>query len=117
VRGNGRIVDELEALFAGAGWNVIKLLWGSDWDALFARDAHERCATPSRHRRRRVPDLRGHRRRLQPRALLRPEPERCGAVAGMTDDEIDRLHRGGHDRSRSTPPMHAAASHIAASRP
>jgi pyruvate dehydrogenase E1 component len=38
VRGNGRIVEELEALFAGAGWNVIKLLWGSDWDPLFARD-------------------------------------------------------------------------------
>ncbi|MBC7939930.1 MAG: hypothetical protein H7Z19_09245, partial [Chitinophagaceae bacterium] len=38
VRGNGRIVDELETVFAGAGWHVIKLLWGSDWDALFARD-------------------------------------------------------------------------------
>nr|GFC91483.1 hypothetical protein [Tanacetum cinerariifolium] len=38
VRGNGRIIDELEALFSGAGWNVIKLVWGSDWDALFARD-------------------------------------------------------------------------------
>ncbi|MFX6230610.1 hypothetical protein ABTF44_21685, partial [Acinetobacter baumannii] len=38
VRGNGHIVDELETLFAGAGWNVIKLLWGSDWDGLFARD-------------------------------------------------------------------------------
>ena len=38
VRGNGRIIDELEQLFTGAGWNVIKLLWGSDWDGLFARD-------------------------------------------------------------------------------
>jgi pyruvate dehydrogenase E1 component len=38
VRGNGRIIDELERLFAGAGWNVIKLVWGSDWDGLFARD-------------------------------------------------------------------------------
>ena len=38
VRGNGRIVDELEQLFSGAGWHVIKLLWGSDWDGLFARD-------------------------------------------------------------------------------
>ena len=38
VRGNGRIIDELEKLFAGAGWNVIKLVWGSDWDGLFARD-------------------------------------------------------------------------------
>lgn len=39
VRGNGRIIDELEALFSGAGWNVIKLVWGSDWDALLAKDA------------------------------------------------------------------------------
>lgn len=38
VQGNGRIIDELEALFGGAGWNVIKLVWGSDWDGLFARD-------------------------------------------------------------------------------
>ena len=38
MRGNGRIIDELEKLFAGAGWNVIKLVWGSDWDGLFARD-------------------------------------------------------------------------------
>ncbi|RYH36043.1 MAG: pyruvate dehydrogenase (acetyl-transferring), homodimeric type, partial [Alcaligenaceae bacterium] len=38
VRGNGRIIDELETLFGGAGWNVIKLVWGSDWDALLARD-------------------------------------------------------------------------------
>ena len=38
VRGNGRIVDELESLFAGAGWHVVKCLWSSDWDVLFARD-------------------------------------------------------------------------------
>jgi pyruvate dehydrogenase E1 component len=48
VRGNGRIVDELEALFAGAGWNVIKLLWGSDWDGLFARDHTAPWRAPSR---------------------------------------------------------------------
>jgi pyruvate dehydrogenase E1 component len=40
VRGNGQIIQELESLFTGAGWNVIKVLWGSDWDALFARDQH-----------------------------------------------------------------------------
>ena len=38
VRGNGQIIQELESLFSGAGWNVIKVLWGSDWDPLFARD-------------------------------------------------------------------------------
>jgi len=40
VRGNGQIIQELESLFTGAGWNVIKVLWGSDWDPLFARDTH-----------------------------------------------------------------------------
>src|SRR5678815_1411375 len=40
VRGNGQIIQELESLFIGAGWNVIKVLWGSDWDPLFARDTH-----------------------------------------------------------------------------
>ena len=38
MRGNGQIIQELESLFRGAGWNVIKVLWGSEWDALFARD-------------------------------------------------------------------------------
>jgi pyruvate dehydrogenase E1 component len=46
VRGNGHIVDELETLFAGAGWNVIKLLWGSDWDGLFARDRTANWSMP-----------------------------------------------------------------------
>ena len=41
VRGNGSIIQELEGLFAGAGWNVIKLLWGGDWDPLFLRDTHQ----------------------------------------------------------------------------
>src|ERR1700730_15488933 len=41
VRGNGQIIQELEALFTGAGWNVIKVLWGSDWDPLFARDRNQ----------------------------------------------------------------------------
>jgi pyruvate dehydrogenase E1 component len=60
VRGNGRIIDELEALFSGAGWNVIKLVWGSDWDALFCRDHDGSLVRAlSQHRRWAVPDLRG----------------------------------------------------------
>ena len=47
VRGNGQIIQELESLFTGAGWNVIKVLWGSDWDALFARDTTTRCCGSS----------------------------------------------------------------------
>ena len=63
VRGNGSIIQELEGLFAGAGWNVIKLLWGSDWDPLFARDTQMLLLRRlSRDGGRRVPDALGHRR-------------------------------------------------------
>ena len=68
VRGNKRIIEELEGVFRGAGWNVIKVIWGADWDELFARDhtglllqAHGRV------RRRRLPDLQGQGRRIHPR--------------------------------------------------
>ena len=70
VRGNGRIIDELEALFAGAGWNVIKLVWGSDWDGLFARDTTRRagCApSPTRST-----------------ARCRPSPPRTAATTAST---------------------------------
>ena len=78
VRGNGQIIQELESLFSGAGWNVIKVLWGSDWDALFARDdTHSAAARLRRHARRRVPDARRQGRPLQLRAFLRP---RAGAA-------------------------------------
>src|SRR5436190_8605893 len=98
VRGNGSVVQELEGLFAGAGWNVLKLLWGSDWDALFARDTegvlvkrlHETvdgefqayAATDGRHNRER---------------FFNKYPELTELIAGMSDDDIDRLRRGGHD--------------------
>jgi pyruvate dehydrogenase E1 component len=97
VRGNGRIVDELERLFAGAGWNVIKLLWGSDWDGLFARDTQGAVARLCAHRRRPDADLRRQGRPLQPRHLLRPDAGTGALAQGMTDEQIDRLKRGGHD--------------------
>ena len=110
VRGNGSIIQELEGLFAGAGWNVIKLLWGSDWDPLFARDEDGVLAqAPARDRRRRVPDLRRHRRPLQPRALLQQVSRSCRQlVADLCDDDIDRLRRGGHD------PVKIYAAYLAA---
>ena len=75
VRGNGKIIQELETNFRGAGWNVIKVIWGSRWDPLLAAD-HD--GLPARAhgggRRRRVPDLQVARRRLRARALLRHLP-------------------------------------------
>ena len=79
VRGNGKIIQELETNFRGAGWNVIKVIWGSNWDPLIAAD-EERLAPPpdGGGRRRRVPDLQGERRRLRARALLRQVPGDAG---------------------------------------
>jgi pyruvate dehydrogenase E1 component len=89
VRGNGQIIQELESLFAGAGWNVIKVLWGSEWDVLFARDATTRCcANFRRDRRRQIPEARRQRRRLQPRISSR---RTRSARAG-------RAHVGARDR-------------------
>ena len=75
VRGNGKIIQELEAFFRGAGWNVIKVVWGRGWDPLLAEDrdgalVHIMNTTT----RRRLPDLPRQRRQVRPRALLRPRP-------------------------------------------
>ena len=98
VRGNGSIVQELEGLFAGAGWNVVKLLWGADWDGLFARDEegillkrlHETvdgefqtyAATDGRFNR---------------EHFFNKYPDLQALVSHMTDADIDHLRRGGHD--------------------
>ena len=72
VRGNGKIVQELESVFRGAGWNVIKVLWGSGWDKLLARDKSGMLLQAhGGMRRRRVPGLQEQERRLRARALLR----------------------------------------------
>jgi pyruvate dehydrogenase E1 component len=55
VRGNGQIIQDLEMTFRGAGWNVIKVLWGSEWDGLFARDLNRASQPLRRRRRRQVP--------------------------------------------------------------
>jgi len=98
VRGNKRIVDELESVFRGAGWNVIKCLWGGDWDKLFARDHKglllkrmEECVDG---------DFQAF--KAKGGAYLRKEffgkyPELLELVADMSDDQLSRLHRGGHD--------------------
>jgi pyruvate dehydrogenase E1 component len=72
VRGNGKIIQELEGIFRGAGWNVIKVIWGRLWDPLLARDESGRLQQAhGRSLRRRVPELQVQRRRLHARALFR----------------------------------------------
>ncbi|MFN7411760.1 MAG: pyruvate dehydrogenase (acetyl-transferring), homodimeric type [Pseudomonadota bacterium] len=98
VRGNGSIVQELEGLFAGAGWNVVKLLWGSDWDPLFAADTdgvllrrlHE--TVDGEFQKYAATDGRFNREHF-----FNKYPELQRLVAHLSDDDIDRLKRGGHD--------------------
>ncbi len=110
VRGNGRIIDELERLFAGAGWHVIKLLWGSDWDGLLARDADGALlhalgeVVDGQMQTFAAKDGRFNRESFfgQNEALRR-------LAQGMTDEQIDRLKRGGHDAVK----IHAAYAQAA----
>lgn len=112
VRGNGRIIDELEKLFAGAGWNVIKLVWGSDWDGLFARDTEGALVRAFAHtvdgqmQTFAAKDGRFNRDNFfgQNEALAR-------LAQGMTDEQIDRLKRGGHDLVKIHAAYAAAAAH------
>ncbi len=97
VRGNGRIVDELEALFAGAGWNVIKLLWGSDWDGLFARDAAALVNAFANTVDGQMQTFAAKDGAFNREHFFGQNPRLQQLVQGMTDEQIDRLKRGGHD--------------------
>jgi pyruvate dehydrogenase E1 component len=112
VRGNGRIIDELEKLFAGAGWNVIKLLWGSDWDGLFARDTQGALLNAL------ADTVDGQMQtfaakdgRYNREHFFGQSPALARLAQGMTDKEIDRLKRGGHDLVKIYAAYAAAAAH------
>ena len=79
VRGNGKVIQELEAAFRGAGWNVLKVIWGGDWDELLA-PRHHRAAAKAHGRSGgwRVPDLHQQGRRLHPQEFLWPLPRTAG---------------------------------------
>lgn len=98
VRGNGRIIDELEALFSGAGWNVIKLVWGSDWDGLFARDKDgELVRTLSGTVDGQFQTFAAKDGRYNREHFFGQNASLAALAQGLTDDQIDRLKRGGHD--------------------
>ncbi|MDQ7977222.1 alpha-ketoglutarate dehydrogenase [Paraburkholderia sp. SARCC-3016] len=98
VRSNGRIVDELEAQFNGAGWNVIKVLWGSDWDALFERDktgALLRAFADTVDGQ--FQTFSANDGAYNRAHFFGQNPALAALVEQMSDDDIDRLRRGGHD--------------------
>jgi pyruvate dehydrogenase E1 component len=112
VRGNGQIIQELESLFAGAGWNVIKVLWGSDWDALFSRDAQHTllrifAATPDGE----YQTLGAKDGAYNLANFFQQDPELAKLVAHMSDAEIDALKRGGHDLRKLYAAFTAAKNH------
>jgi pyruvate dehydrogenase E1 component len=111
------IVEELEALFAGAGWNVIKVLWGSDWDALFARDPrHALLRAFAQTVDGQFQTLRRQRRRLQPRALLPARRPNCRRWWPTWRRRDRRLRRGGHDPVKIHAAFAAAGAHGPADR-
>ncbi len=112
VRGNARIVDELETAFEGAGWHVIKLLWGSDWDALFARDRTQALARAfARTVDGQFQTFSANDGAYNREKFFGQDPELAALVAAMTDEEIDRLHRGGHDLVKIHAAYAAAVAH------
>lgn len=112
VRGNGKIIQELEADFRGAGWNVIKVVWGSYWDPLLARD------TKGLLRKRMEEAVDGEYQVFKARdgAYVREYffgkyPELKAMVANMTDEDVWRLNRGGHDPHKIYAAYAAAVKH------
>ncbi len=112
VRGNGRIIDELERLFSGAGWNVVKLIWGSDWDGLFARDITGALAkTFANTVDGQMQTFAAKDGRYNRDTFFGQSPELAALAQGMTDEQIDRLKRGGHDIVKIHAAYAAAAAH------
>ncbi|WP_407732904.1 alpha-ketoglutarate dehydrogenase [Pseudomonas citronellolis] len=112
VRGNGQVIQELEALFTGAGWNVIKVIWGSDWDPLFARDTHnallQRFAQTVDGQYQTLGSKDGAYNLLH---FFQQEPEIKALVSHMSAAEIDALKRGGHDFRKLHAAFAAAKAH------
>jgi pyruvate dehydrogenase E1 component len=112
VRGNGQIIQELEALFSGAGWNVIKVLWGSDWDAIFARDTGKALlrllgATVDGE----YQTLGAKDGGYNIQKFFKKDPAIQRLVNHMTDGQIDALRRGGHDPRKLYAAFTAAKKH------
>ena len=112
VRGNGKIIQELEGVFRGAGWNVIKNIWGSGWDPLIARDSSgillQRMeeAVDGEYQ-----DFKSKNGAYVREHFFGKYPELKAMVADMTDDQVWALTRGGHDPQKVYAAYAAAAKH------
>ncbi|MFA5683864.1 MAG: pyruvate dehydrogenase (acetyl-transferring), homodimeric type [Lysobacteraceae bacterium] len=109
VRGNGKIIQELEGVFRGGGWNVIKLIWGSYWDPLLARD------TSGKLRQVMMDTVDGEYQNCKAfggaytrEHFFGKTPETAALVANLSDDDIWRLNRGGHDPHKVYAAYHQA---------
>ena len=111
VRGNGKIIQELEGAFRGAGWNVIKVIWGTHWDALLARDK----GGVLMQRMMQCCDGEYQTYKAKDGAYVREHffntPELKALVADYSDDDIWKLNRGGHDPHKVYAAYHAAVNH------
>ena len=98
VRGNGKIIQELESIFRGAGWNVIKVVWGDDWDTLLAKDTSGLLAK----RMNEVVDGQYQKYTGMPGSYIREHffgkyPELLKLVENYSDEKLEKLRRGGHE--------------------
>jgi pyruvate dehydrogenase E1 component len=112
VRGNGKIVQELEAFFRGAGWNVIKVVWGREWDSLLSRDREGRLVRLMNE----TPDGDYQTYKAESGAFVRDHffgrtPETKELVADYSDEQIWNLKRGGHDYHKVYAAYRAAVEH------
>jgi len=112
VRGNGKIIQELEAVFQGAGWNVIKVIWGSDWDKLLAADQSGLLVK----RMEEAVDGDYQKYSVEPGSYTRKHffgkyPELLALVNHLTDDQIHKLLRGGHDSRKVYAAYKTAVEH------
>ncbi len=112
VRGNGKIVQELEALFRGAGWNVIKVVWGSDWDVLLEKDESGLLA----QRMTEIVDGQYQKYTGMPGSYIREHffgknPELLKLVANYSDERLEKMKRGGHDPEKVYAAYKSAVEH------
>ena len=113
VRGNGKIIQELESTFRGAGWNVIKVVWGREWDDLLARDVDGVLVNQMNA----TPDGQFQTYSVETGAYIREkffgsDPRLRAMVEGLSDEDLRKLPRGGHDYRKVYAAFNAATEHV-----